>query len=497
MLGMEEFALILSISFELPVFATAIYWLILAIFSIKEHRSNEIFSPGKPREYPPITLLYASYNEKLVIENSLEAIMKVDYPLDRIQVVVADDSNDETVGILDRKAQELSARGLKIRISRRTGRTGFKIGALKNAMHLVRNDLVLLLDADSVLKPETISDGIRALEINPKLSFVQFRVGYYNRSYNFITRLFALSQDLMDTSIKKGSAFLRKPFSIQGGFTLIRRSDLDHVMEYNLESITEDTEITVLLNVNGKKGTYLSYSKILSEAPFDLEIWKKQSLRVSQGWGLIVRKHWMNIFKSRKMSYSEKAGIMLLLLLPFSNISWIIVNIFSSVFTFWAFLLGLPFDLGGPFYSIFLFTPSIPFFVAGAYALYFEGLFKPKDLILLPALSYIGACTVVLGAYGFMSGLLGKSGYFYRTPKMGAEEKEAEAMKIRDKVDIPLLVFEFAVASLGLALGVMMALSRNFLPALTLFGFALVTFKSMNLKDIGFVRKLLPGIIKG
>ena len=64
MLGMEEFALILSISFELPVFATAIYWLILAIFSIKEHRSNEIFSPGKPREYPPITLLYASYNEK-------------------------------------------------------------------------------------------------------------------------------------------------------------------------------------------------------------------------------------------------------------------------------------------------------------------------------------------------------------------------------------------------------------------------------------------------
>jgi len=96
-----------------------------------------------------------------------------------------------------------------------------------------------------------------------------------------------------------------------------------------------------------------------------------------------------------------------------------------------------------------------------------------------------------------MSGLLGKSGYFYRTPKMGAEEKKAEAMKIKDKVDIPLLVFEFAVASLGFILGVMMALSRNFLPALTLFGFALVTFKSMNLKDIGFVRKFLPGIIKG
>ena len=487
---MEIVALILSVSFEAPVFATAIYWLILAIFSIREHRKNEGFYPKKPFSYPPVTLLYASYNEKFVIGESLDAILKVDYPLERIQVVIADDSNDETVGILDHKVQELKSKGIDISVCQRDRRVGFKFGAIKNAMKDVKSDLVLLLDADSVLKPESISDGIRALERNPDLSFVQFRVGYYNRPHNFITRLFALSQDLMDTSIKKGSSSLNTPFSIQGGFTLIKRKDLLDVMSQNLESITEDTEITVHLNVEGKKGAYLSYSRILSEAPFDLEIWKKQSLRVSQGWGFIVRKHWKRIFTARKLSYTDKIGLFLLLLLPFSNVSWIIVNVFSSVFTFWAFLLKLPFDLGGIFYSVFLFTPSIPFFIAGGYALYFEGLLKPKDLILLPALSYVGACTVVLGAYGFMSGLLGKSGYFYRTPKMGTSAEESSAMKLKEKVDLPLLMFEIVVASGGFVLGSMMAITHNYIPALTLFGFAVVTFKSMNLNFKSFFLKV-------
>lgn len=491
--GLESFALALSVSFEIPVFATAIYWLILSVFSIKEHRSFKNRVTEDPYNFPGVTLLFASYNEKYVITKSLEAIKSVDYPRDRIQVIVADDSNDETVGILDREISTLNESGIKASVSRRKSREGFKIGALKEAVKGADHEYVLLLDSDSVLKPQTIKDGIRVLERKRSYSFAQFRVGYYNRHYNFTTRLFALSQDLMDTSVKKGSAFLGKPFSIQGGFTLIRRRDLLEILQMKLESITEDTEITVLLNLSGKKGTYLSYSKILSEAPFDLEIWKKQSLRVAQGWGLIVRNHGKKILGSRKMSFSEKAGLFLLLLLPFSNVSWIIVNIFSSVFTFWAFTIRLPFDLGGPFYSIFLFVPSIPFFLSGAYSLYFEGLFKPKELILIPALSYIGACTVVLGAYGFISGLLGKSGYFYRTPKMGTDGGEKGVKKLYERVDVPLLIFEIIVSSLGFVLGSMMAISGNYLPALTLMGFGAVTFKSMNLKFSG-LRKFVKSL---
>lgn len=493
MSGLVNIALALSVSFEVPVFATALYWLILSIFSIREHRSFKDKVTKDPPSFPGVTLLYASYNEKYVIAKSLEAVKSVDYPLDKIQVIVADDSNDETVEILSKAADSLKSAGIRTCVSRRSSRKDFKIGALREAVRNAENDYILLLDSDSVVRPDTIKDGIRVLEIRKSYSFAQFRVGYYNRSYNFITRLFALSQDLMDTSVKKGSAFLGKPFSIQGGFTLIRKKDLLEVLENRLESITEDTEITVLLNVSGKKGTYLSYSKILSEAPFDLEIWKKQSLRVSQGWGLIVRNHGKKILRSRRMSYSEKIGLFLLLLLPFSNVSWIIVNIFSSIFTFWAFTIKLPFDLGGPFYSIFLFVPSIPFFLSGAYSLYFEGMFKPKELILIPALSYIGACTVVLGAYGFISGLLGKSGYFYRTPKMGMDGQESGARKLFERVDVPLLTFEMAVSSLGFVLGSMMAISGNYLPALTLFGFAAVTFKSMNIKFTG-IRKILGRI---
>jgi cellulose synthase/poly-beta-1,6-N-acetylglucosamine synthase-like glycosyltransferase len=463
------------------VFATALYWIILSLYSMLEHRKNDYLLKINPEKIPGVTILFASYNEKYVIENSLESLMKTNYPIEKLQVIVADDSSDETRGILERKAYELGKRGLDITVSRRRNRDGFKFGALKNAMNYVKNDLIMLLDADSVLKENTLKDGVVALENKPKASFVQFRVGYYNRSYNFTTRLFALSQDLMDTSIKKGSSFLGKPFSIQGGFTLIRKNVLQNIISSELESITEDTEISVLMSISGVKGLYLSYSKILSECPFDLEIWKKQSLRVSQGWGLIVRNHGKKIITSKKMSLSEKTGLFLLLLLPFSNISWIVVNILSSVFTFWAFVLKIPFDLGGTFYTIFLTVPSIPFFISGAYALYFEGLFKPKDLILIPALSYIGACTVVLGAYGFISGLLGKSGYFYRTPKMGNGQNESGARELFERKDKPLFAFEIFVCAFSFLLSGMMFISGNYIPALTLLGFALVTFKSLNL----------------
>ncbi|MHB8358147.1 MAG: glycosyltransferase family 2 protein [Thermoplasmataceae archaeon] len=482
----------MNVAFEIPVFATAVYWIILSLYSIRENRQNDYLLKLKPKIIPGVTVLFASYNEKYVIENSLEAIMKINYPKEKLQVIVADDSSDETTGILDRKVHDLKERGIDITVSRRKDREKFKIGALKNAMKYVKNDLVMLLDADSVLRENTLMDGVVALEKKPEASFVQFRVGYYNRSYNFTTRLFALSQDLMDTSIKKGSSFLGKPFSIQGGFTLIRADVLKTIIVSDLESITEDTELSVLMSVSGLKGLYLSYSKILSECPFDLEIWKKQSLRVSQGWGLIVRNHGKQIIKSKRMTLSEKAGLFLLLLLPFSNVSWIVVNILSSVFTFWAFILKIPFDLGGPFYTIFLTVPSIPFFISGAYALYFEGLFKPRDIIMIPALSYIGACTVVLGAYGFISGLLGKSGYFYRTPKMGNGKNESGARELFERRDKPLFVFEIFVCASSFILSGMMFMSGNYIPTLTLLGFALVTFKSLNLPIPVLGRKELP-----
>ena len=468
-------------AFEIPVFATAIYWIILSLYSMREHRRNDYLLKVKPEAIPNVTILFASYNEKYVIENSLEAILKINYPKEKLQVIVADDSQDETIGILDRKALSLKSRGIDITISRRRDREDFKIGALKNALKYVRSELVMLLDADSVLRENTLMDGVVAMEKKPNVSFVQFRVGYYNRSYNFITRLFALSQDLMDTSIKKGSSFLGKPFSIQGGFTLIRTSVLNTVLVPDMKSITEDTELSVLMSVSGLKGLYLSYSKILSECPFDLEIWKKQSLRVSQGWGLIVRNHGKQILKSKKMTLSEKSGLFLLLMLPFSNVSWIVVNILASIFTFWAFIIKIPFDLGGPFYTIFLTVPSIPFFISGAYALYFERLFKPKDLVLIPALSYIGACTVVLGAYGFISGLLGKSGYFYRTPKMGNGQNESGARELFERRDKPLFIFEVFVCVSSFILSALMFVSGNYLPTLTLLGFAIVTLKSLNL----------------
>ena len=150
---------------------------------------------------------------------------KLDYPKDKIQVVVADDSTDETVHIIDDKVSELNYLGIEAIVSRRPTRENFKCGALNQAMNYVTGDYVLLLDADSIIPPDILSKGIGAIETHSNASFVSFQYRHHNREHNLTTRLFALAQDTADTTSKMGDYLVDAP-SAQGGFTLVRAKDL-------------------------------------------------------------------------------------------------------------------------------------------------------------------------------------------------------------------------------------------------------------------------------
>ncbi|MDA4117312.1 MAG: glycosyltransferase, partial [Thaumarchaeota archaeon] len=258
----ELVTLVLSI----PVFALEYYWVFLLWNSLRYPRDLGV-EEVTLQDHPMVSILIATFNERYVIERSLEAMKGLDYPKDRLQVVVADDSNDQTVELIDEKLRDLNLSGIKAIVSRRPSREHFKCGALNKAMESVVGDYVLLLDADSIIPPDAISKGIDTMERHPRASFISFRYGHYNRNYNIVTRMFALTQDIGDTLSKMGAYKIDAPFSAQGGMALVRAKDLRDVGLWSNERIADDTDISIKLYLAGKRGIYLSSVKVMAEDP--------------------------------------------------------------------------------------------------------------------------------------------------------------------------------------------------------------------------------------
>ncbi|TMH94767.1 glycosyltransferase, partial [Candidatus Bathyarchaeota archaeon] len=112
-----------------------------------------------------VSILIAAYNEKFVIGRTLDTIKSLDYPARKIQVIIADDSTDDTTNVIDKKVGELNSSGIVTLVSRRNNREGFKSGALNHAAPLLRGEYVLLLDADSTVTPGSLSRGLAAFRL--------------------------------------------------------------------------------------------------------------------------------------------------------------------------------------------------------------------------------------------------------------------------------------------------------------------------------------------
>ena len=472
---------LITILLSIPVLALSYYWCFELTTSIKYPKDlgrNDVHLLNSPK----VSILISTFNEKFVIERSLEAMEKLDYPKDKVQVVVADDSTDETVQIIDDKVSELNRLGIEAIVSRRPTRENFKCGALNQAMNYVTGDYVLLLDADSIIPPDILSKGIGAMETHYNASFVSFRYGHYNREHNLTTRLFALAQDTADTTSKMGAYLVDAPFSAQGGFTLVRAKDLREIGGWTNGRIADDTDISIKLYLKGKHGIYLSNVSIMSEDPSTLEAWKKQVARTSQGWWRCIANYWRQIVFAKDVSVQKKLGIFLMLAATFSSLSWILVTFLSA--------FAIVFDVITPANSIFnnpifIAMLTIPYAISllsAAWALKVQGIMTTRNLMLIPVLSYAEVSMVTLSSLGFFYGVFDRTGFFhYRTPKSGSDKETTKSHYFRSLTNDRNAIIEGALSFLGLALGVLVLFHGMWFLSLSMVGFALATLKSMNL----------------
>lgn len=474
----------ISLAFSLPVLIFSYYTVILFLNSLRYPKS--LLSANLPplSNQPRVSILVATFNEKFVIASTLDAITKIDYPREKLQVVVADDSTDETTGIIDQKVQELKSLGIDAGVSRREGRDGFKSGALNHAAPLLDGDYTLLLDADSRVTFSTLSNGLSAFTAVPQVGFVSFRVGHYNREQNLITKLFAVQQDVSDTISKMGAFSINAPFSFQGGFTLVSTPLLRKVGLWTNDSTVDDADLSCKIYSEGWRGIYLTDTKIFCEDPQSLEVWKKQATRVAQGWAKCAQSNWSSILRCKNLSIWRRFGLLMTLLAPFSALSWIIVTFVSAIALLFGFTAPANSIFSNPLYVILVTVPVASFFISGAYALWIQKIMTASRLLLLPLISYTSSGLMAAISIGFLSGIGGAHGSFFRTPKTGPDANPSTKQYFKDIQLDRNAVAEAILAISAIALSVAILEKGVWLLFLSLFGFGVLTIKSMNLSRL-------------
>jgi cellulose synthase/poly-beta-1,6-N-acetylglucosamine synthase-like glycosyltransferase len=147
------------------------------------------------QDAPKVTVQLPIYNERYVVKRLLEAVFSLDWPGDRLQVLVLDDSTDDTSSIIDSEIQKHRSKGIEYRVVRRDERIDFKAGALQNALNYTDGKYVAIFDADFIPPGNFLKETIPWLEKDPELAIVQTRWGHINRDYNSFTEAFALGMD--------------------------------------------------------------------------------------------------------------------------------------------------------------------------------------------------------------------------------------------------------------------------------------------------------------
>lgn len=390
--------------------------------------------PIPAREFetmPLVTIQLPVFNEMHVVDRLLDAVAALDYPQEKMEIQILDDSTDETVEISCAGAARLREKGFDAECIHRTDRTGFKAGALENGMEQAKGEFILILDADFVPNPDLLQETIHHFT-NDKIALVQTRWGHLNRNYNALTRVQALFLDghleLEQTARNRSGRF----FTFNGTGGIWRKQAIVDAGGWEHDTLTEDMDLSYRAQLKGWKFIFLKEVETPAELPVDMAGFKNQQHRWTKGSIQCCKKCLPSIWRSKfplavkleatahlTANYAYLALIALCFLI-FPKNEW------GPEFGFWGNLLvHVP---------IFFFSSiSIVIFYAVA-----QRAVNPKtwvrEICYLPLLLALGIGMAVNNAKAVIEAMIGHESGFVRTPKYGIEgKKKMEIKKSRYK----------------------------------------------------------------
>ena len=255
---------------------------LLMVFLYFRHRKDVPKPAGEWDELPMVTVQLPMFNEKFVVEGLLRKVTAIDYPKDKLEIQILDDSTDDTYDLCQQQVEFYRAQGFDIVCLHRTDRTGYKAGALEAADEVAKGDFLLILDADFRPEPDILKVTIPYFT-DPKVALVQTRWGHINRNHNLLTRLQSVFLDghfaLEQTCRNRSGRF----FTFNGTAGVWRKSAIYDAGGWEHDTITEDMDLSYRAQMKGWRFVYLNDYVTPAELPEDMDGFKAQQHRWTKG----------------------------------------------------------------------------------------------------------------------------------------------------------------------------------------------------------------------
>lgn len=365
--------------------------------------------------FPKVTVQLPVYNEKYVIERLIDCVCALDYPKDKLEIQVLDDSTDDAKELAAEKIKYYQSQGIDIQHVLRPERKGFKAGALAYGLNICKGEYIAIFDADFLPQSDFLLQTIPYFN-DEKIGVVQTRWGHINKEYSLLTRLLAFGLDAHFTIEQGGRSEAGSFINFNGTGGVWRKSCIIDAGGWSDDTLTEDLDLSYRAQMKGWRFHFREEVVAPAELPVIMPAIKSQQYRWNKGAAETARKHLAQVLRSKK-SFANKAHAFFHLFNSSVFLSLLIASVLSVPVLIWKqempqlawiFHLGLVFVIG--FFSIGFF-----YWVAG----------KSLDpsLRLLPfGKQLLLFLTVSMGlslhnAIAVLEGLMGRKTPFIRTPK--------------------------------------------------------------------------------
>jgi cellulose synthase/poly-beta-1,6-N-acetylglucosamine synthase-like glycosyltransferase len=400
------------------------------------HRKNAVKDPpSRFAELPSVTVQLPIFNEQFVVERLIQTCCNLDYPKEKLEIQVLDDSTDETVERAQAIVEYYQSLGHRIHYIHRTNRYGFKAGALDEGLRTANGEFIAVFDADFVPPSDWLMQVVHHLA-NPRIGMVQTRWTHLNRDYSFLTQIEAILLD--GHFVLEHGARARKGlfFNFNGTAGMWRRSTIEDAGGWQHDTLTEDTDLSYRAQLKGWQFRYLQDVECPAELPIEMTAFKTQQARWAKGLIQTSKKILPRVFKSDvpfriKMEafYHLTANISypLMVVLAVLLMPAMIIRFYQG----WFQMLWIDFPL------FMASTASISSFYLVSQKELLPHRWH-KTLVYLPFLMALGIGLTVTNTKAVMEALFGIKSAFKRTPKYSVHKRgqKTQAAKYRKRLGI-------------------------------------------------------------
>jgi glycosyltransferase involved in cell wall biosynthesis len=249
--------------------------------------------PEDDTDWPRVTVQLPIYNERTATDRIIEAAAKQDYPRERFDIQVLDDSTDETTAIAERLVQRFRSEGVRIELIHRDHRTGYKAGALAEGLRRSHADFVAVFDADFVPEPDFLRRMLVDGDVvaDPTVAFVQGRWAFdVAQKRRWLPRALALLLDRHFRVQKPVRAWVGNVTTFNGSGGIWRRAAIEDAGGWTSDTLTEDLDLSYRCALAGWRGRYEHDVRVLNQLPVHMRAFKLQQRRWSKGNAQCFRK---------------------------------------------------------------------------------------------------------------------------------------------------------------------------------------------------------------